>query len=85
MSPFATHSPFFFPFTSPVFFQSVPPLISVSLLFVFFFFFFFLLFTAAPVAYGGSQPSDRVGAVAAGLHHRHNNARSLTQGGRPGT
>ena len=44
--------------------------------FTFFFFFFFLLFRAIPVAYGGSQARGQIGAVAAGLHHRHSNARS---------
>ena len=28
-------------------------------------------FRAAPVAYGDSQASGRIGAVAAGLHHSH--------------
>ena len=31
---------------------------------------------AAPVAYGGSQARGRNGAIAAGLYHRHGNARS---------
>ena len=41
--------------------------------------FFFLSFVfprATPAAYGGSQARDPVGAVAAGLHHSHRNARS---------
>ena len=29
----------------------------------------FIYFRAAPVAYGRSQASGRVGAIAAGLHH----------------
>ena len=37
---------------------------------------FFFFFMAAPKAYGGSQAKDRIGAVAAGLHHSHSNARS---------
>ena len=40
------------------------------------FFFFFGLFRAAPVAYGGSQTRDLIGAVAASLHQSHSNARS---------
>ena len=33
---------------------------------------------AAPAAYGGSQASGLIGAVAAGLCHSHSNAGSLT-------
>ena len=40
------------------------------------FFFFWSFFRAAPVAPGGSQARGRVGAVAAGIHHSHSNARS---------
>ena len=40
------------------------------------FFFFFCFFRAAPVAYGGSQDSGRIEAVAASLHHSHSNAGS---------
>ena len=32
-------------------------------------FFLFLPFRAAPVAYGSSQPRDRPGVTATGLHH----------------
>ena len=39
-------------------------------------FFFFCLFRATPVAYGGSQARDLVGATAASLRHSHHNARS---------
>ena len=42
----------------------------------FVFFFFFCLFRAAPVAYGASQARGLIGAIAAGLHHKHSNARS---------
>ena len=38
------------------------------------FFFFFL--RAALAAYGGSQAGGPIGAVAAGLHHSHSDARS---------
>ena len=31
--------------------------------------FFVVVFRAAPAAYGSSQVKDRIGAVAAGLHH----------------
>ena len=41
-----------------------------------FFFFVFSLFRAAGAAYGGSQSRGLIGAVAAGLHQSHNNARS---------
>ena len=47
----------------------------------FFSFFFFCLFAfsrATPAAYGGSQVRGLIGAVAAGLHHSHSNARSET-------
>ena len=37
-----------------------------------------LLFRAAPAAYGGSQATGRIGTTAAGLHHSHSNAGSLT-------
>ena len=38
---------------------------------------FFLFWGGAtPAAYGGSQDRGPVGAVAAGLHHSHSNARS---------
>ena len=40
-------------------------------------FFFFLLFLwAAPMAYGGSQARDQIGAVAAGLRQSHSNTGS---------
>ena len=42
----------------------------------FFFCFCFCFFRAAPMAYGGSQARDQIGAIAAGLRHRHSNARS---------
>ena len=35
---------------------------------------FFGLFTATPIAYGGSQARARIGAAAAGLHHSHSNS-----------
>ena len=37
---------------------------------------FFLLFTAAPMAYGGSQARGRIGAVATSLCHSHSNTGS---------
>ena len=37
---------------------------------------YILLFRATPVAYGGSQARDQIGAAAAGLHQSHSNARS---------
>ena len=41
--------------------------------------FLYLFFLrAAPSAYRGSQARHPIGAVAAGLHHSHSNARSLT-------
>ena len=54
--------------------------------FLFYFILFFCLFAisrAAPVAYGGSQARGLIGAVAAGLHHSHSNAGSLTHWARP--
>ena len=63
------------------------------------FFFPLFLFRAAPVAYGSSQASGRIGAAAAGLQHSRamadlimsvtyaaacNNAVSLTHQARPG-
>ena len=41
-----------------------------------FFFFFFCLFTAVPVAYGGSQARGRIGAAAVSLCHGHSNVGS---------
>ena len=45
-------------------------------------FFFFLVFLPflgpLPATYGGSQARGLIGAVAAGLHHSHSNAGSLT-------
>ena len=38
--------------------------------------FFFCLFRATPATYGGSQAKGLIGAIAAGLHHSHGNARS---------
>ena len=42
----------------------------------FFFFLSFCLFRATPTAYGGSQARGQMGAIAAGLHYSHSNARS---------
>ena len=36
------------------------------------------------MAYGGSQPRGQIGAVTAGLQHRHSSAGSLTHRARPG-
>lgn len=38
--------------------------------------FYFCLFRVAPTAYGGSQATGQIGAVATGLHHSHRNVRS---------
>ena len=46
------------------------------LLFIYLFIFCLCLFTAAPVAHGGSQDRGPIGAVAAGLRQSHSNARS---------
>ena len=43
---------------------------------IFILFFSNFIFRAVPVAYGGSQARGQIGAVAAGLHHSHSNARS---------
>ena len=48
-----------------------------------FFFVCFLVFRSAP-GYGGSQAKGLIGAAAAGLHHSHSNAGSLTHCARPG-
>ena len=37
---------------------------------------FVCLFRAAPMAYGGSQAGDRIGAIAAGLCQSHSSAGS---------
>ena len=42
----------------------------------FFLFLFFAISWAAPEAYGSCQDRGLIGAAAAGLHHRHSNARS---------
>ena len=39
---------------------------------------FFFLFRAALAACGGSQARGQIGATAAGLHHNHSHAGSLT-------
>ena len=46
--------------------------------FLFFFFFWglFAISWSVPTAYGGSQTSGLIRAVAAGLHHSHSNAGS---------
>ena len=36
----------------------------------------FFYFRATSVAYGSSQPGDRIGAVVGSLHHSHSNGRS---------
>ena len=36
--------------------------------------FFVCLFKAAPAAHGSSRPRGQIGAVAAGLRHRHSNS-----------
>ena len=41
------------------------------------FFLSFVFFRATPSAYGGSQARGWIGAVTAGLHHSHSNARCL--------
>ena len=43
---------------------------------VLFHFCLFAISGATPVAYGGSQARDLIGAVATGLHHSHSNAGS---------
>ena len=63
---------FLFPKTTTVFAQG-----DYFISFIYFLAFFFLaVFRAAPAAYGGSRARGLVGAVAAGLHHSHSNARS---------
>ena len=47
-------------------------------------FFFFAFLRATPEAYRRSQARGRIGVAAAGLHHGHSNAGSLTQTARPG-
>ena len=39
--------------------------------------FYFLVFRATPVAYGSSHSRGQIRAIAASLHHSHNNTRSL--------
>ena len=41
---------------------------------IFFFLSFFAISRAAPAAYGGSQASGQIIAVATGLHQSHSNA-----------
>ena len=50
-----------------------------------FIYFVFGPFRATPAAYGGFQARGQIGAVAAGLHHSHSSARSLTHWASPGT
>ena len=58
--------------------QTVNKNIWIEFLVIFFFFFWSVPFRAAPTAYGDSQARDQIGAVAAGLHHGHSNATSVT-------
>ena len=51
-------------------------IISLFFFITFFFLVFCPFFRAAPAAFGDSQARDPIGAVAAGLHHSHSNARS---------
>ena len=65
-------NPIFFLLPSlPSFFPPFP-----FLSFFHFFFSFLCFFKAAPVATGSSQARGQIGATAAGLLHRHSNARS---------
>ena len=50
----------------------------------FVFVFDFFLFRAAPEEYGSSQVRGWIGVAAAGLHHSHSHAKSLTHWVRPG-
>ena len=45
-------------------------------MYLFIYFCLFAISWAAPVAYGGSQARDLIGAAAAGLHQGHSNAGS---------
>ena len=49
---------------------------SILIVSFFFFFFSFCPFRTTSTAYGGSQASSQIGAVATGQHHRHNNTGS---------
>ena len=53
-------------------------------MFLVLFFYLFAFSRAAPTAFGGSQARGLIRAVAAGLHHSHSNAGSLTHGAKPG-
>ena len=55
------------------------PLLDQCLVYSRFFFLSFFLFRAALAAYGNSQARGRIGAAAAGLHHRHSNTGSQLQ------
>ena len=48
------------------------------------FFFVSFLCRATPTTYGSSQARSQIRATAAGLHHSHSNAKSLTHWARPG-
>ena len=52
--------------------------------FYFILFYFILFVFLGPHPYGSSQARGQIGAAAAGLHHSHSNARSLTHCMRPG-
>ena len=47
--------------------------VASRVLFFFFFFLLFVIYRAAPEAYGSSQASGLIGAVATGLRQRHSN------------
>ena len=60
--------------TPATYLVSVLQYFSFSLFFLFFVFVF--VFRAVPMAYRSSQARGPIRAAAAGLHHRHSNARS---------
>ena len=64
---------------NPMLYTNIIPFLFCFPLTIFYFILFYfclLSYRATPVAYGGSQAWDLTGAVAAGLHHSHSNARS---------
>ena len=50
-----------------------------SALYFYYFNFNFFFFGAAPTAYGSSQARDRIGAIAAGLHHSHSHSHARSK------
>ena len=65
---------YFYPFIQSMFWVGTfSPFMFKVIIDMYVLLFFFFFFRAAPVAYGGSQARDQIGAKAAGIRHSHSN------------